>query len=293
MTTVIQYIVDAVGTGSIYALLALSLALLFSVMGLMNFAYGELIMIGGYTMYFLRDAPWPVLIVGTIAAVTLASLLMERLAFRPVRHADLTTLLVTSFAVSVALQALALMLMGPVPKGVRPFETVSGAWLVGGVHVGKLDVAAAAMTVALLVCLSLILKRTMLGIQLRASTENFQTATCNGVRGDRVISTAFAITGVLGGAAALVLIAKQGSVSPTVGFASVLIAFVGAVIGGLGGLVPAAVGGFFLGCLTTVLQGVLPVSVSVYTQAFVFGMVLLVLVVRPQGLAGRSSTRGV
>jgi len=287
----IQYAVDAIGIGGIYALMSLSIALLFNVMGLINFAYGELIMVGGYTMYLLRDWPWPLLIVGTVAATTVTSLLMERFAFRPVRDADLTTLLVTSFAVSAGLQALALMIFGSLSHGVRAWPSISGAWDVAGIQILKLDVITMITTVTLLIALSLLLRRTLLGIQLRASTENFRMARLVGVYANRVIASAFAITGVLAGAVTLIFIARQGAVTPTIGFAPVLVAFVGAIIGGLGGLVPAAAGGFALGVITTSLQAALPVSVGIWTQTLTFVFVIIVLLIRPQGLASRGRQR--
>src|SRR3954464_7890067 len=156
--------------------MALSLALLFSVMGLMNFAYGELIMIGGYTMYLLRNDAFIVLVIVTIVAVTIASVLMERLAFRPLRDASPTTLLVASFAVSYGLQQLAYMSVGPIPKGVRPFDWLTNKIDLGGVTISYLSLLTFGVTIVLLVATTLILNRTMLGVQLRASTEDFDMA---------------------------------------------------------------------------------------------------------------------
>jgi branched-chain amino acid transport system permease protein len=287
MRLVVQYAVDAVGIGSIDALMSLSIALLFNVMGLINFAYGELIMVGAYTMYGLRNGPWPLLILGTVAATTVTSLLMERFAFRPVRNADLSTLLVTAFAVSAALQSLALMIFGSVSKGIRGWPSISGAWVVGGVQILKIDVISVVTTVVLLCTLTVVLNQTMLGIQLRASTENFRMARLVGVHADRVIASAFGITGVLAGAVTLIFIARVGVATPTIGFNPLLVAFVGAVIGGLGGLFPAAAGGFALGVITTSLQASLPVDVGPWTQTLTFVCVVAVLLFRPGGLAAR------
>jgi branched-chain amino acid transport system permease protein len=279
------------GYGSLYALMALALALLFSVMGLMNFAYGELIMAGGYTMYLTRDAPFIVLVVATIVVVTIISVLMERLAFRPLRDAAPTTLLVASFAVSVGMQQLAYMTVGPTPKGVRPFEFLINTFQVAGITVSTLEIVTFVVTATLLTGTTLLLNRTMLGIQLRASTEDFDMARLVGVRANRVIVSAFAITGVLAGFVALCFVARSGSVSPTMGTAPLLVAFVGGVIGGLGSLWGAAAGGFLLGAVVTVLQAALPVHLSNYTELFAFGAVIIVLVVRPSGLFAAPTVR--
>jgi branched-chain amino acid transport system permease protein len=289
VSVVIQYGVDAISLGSMYALMALSLALLFGIMGLMNFAYGELIMAGAYTMYYLRDGPWPVLIVATLAVVTVLSILMERVAFRPLRHASVLTLLIASFALSYLLQNVALMAFGGIDRGVPPWEGLTSSIVIRGVRIPRLDIVTAGTTIVLLIALGLLLRRTMLGIHLRASTENFEMARLVGVRADTVIAAAFAITGVLAGVVALLFVARYGEVSSTVGLGPTLAAFVGCVIGGLGSLVGAAVGGFFLGAMTTILQASLPIHISPYTQALTFGLVIAILIFRPQGLVVRSA----
>lgn len=271
--------------------MALSLALLFSVMGLMNFAYGELIMAGGYTMWTLRDDGWLLLVVGTIVVVTVISVLMERLAFRPLRDASPITLLVASFAVSYGLQQLAYMTIGPIPKGVRPFGWLNDQIHVSGVTISHLSIITFVAVVLLLLATTAILNKTMLGVQLRASTEDFDMARMVGVRANRVIVSAFAITGVLAGVVALCYVSRNGSVSPTMGQGPLLVAFVGGVIGGLGSLWGATVGGFLLGAAVTALQASLPVNLSSYTQLFAFGAVIAILVLRPSGLFARRATR--
>lgn len=289
MTDVLEYLVAALSGGGIYALLTIGLALLFSVMGLMNFAYGELIMTGGFAMYLLRDAPWPLMIVGVLVAVVAVALLTERLAFRPLRGASPLTLLIAAFAVSIMLQNAARMTVGPRAKGVRPWleETIS----IGGVGVQLLDLVTIAVALALIGGLVLLLRRTALGVQLRAAAEDFEMASLLGVKANRVIASAFAITGVLGAVAALMLILKQGSVSVTVGSVPLLIAFVGAVVGGMGSLVGAALGGFVLGAVTAVLDAALPGELAPFRDAFVFGLVIVMLATRPQGLVPAPEAR--
>jgi branched-chain amino acid transport system permease protein len=269
----------------VFALMALALALLFGVMGLMNFAYGELIMVGGYTMYLTRDQPWPVLVIATIGVVTVFALLQERLAFRPLRSATPMTLLIASFAVSYGLQQIAWMTIGRGPaKGVPPYPVLRQTVDIGGVLISRLTILTAVVTIALMLGMTLLLKKTMLGVQLRASTEDFRMAQLSGVRANGVIVAAFAITGVLAGVAALLFVMRGGSVTPTMGTAPLLVAFVGGVIGGLGSLPAAALGGFVLGALTTALQAALPLQFSSHTQLFAFLIVIAILVLKPQGL---------
>jgi branched-chain amino acid transport system permease protein len=218
---------------------------------------------------------------------------MERIAFRPIRQASPMTLLITSFAISVALQTAARLSVGPIPKGVAPWPALIDTYNIYGVQISRLDILTAVTVVALLIALGLLLKRTMLGTALRASTENFDMARLLGVRANRVIAGAFAITGVLAGAVALLLVARTGAVSPTMGLGPLLVAFVGVVIGGIGNLVGAAVGGFVLGALITSLQASLPVSLSGYTEALAFGAVIAILVLRPRGLFGTNAAREI
>lgn len=281
---ILEYVIGALSGGGVYALLTIGLALLFSVMGLMNFAYGELLMTGGFAIYLLRDLPWPLMVLGTVLAVVVVSLAIERLAFRPLRDASAMTLLIASFAVSMMLQNAARMSAGPTALGIAPYEPLQKNVSLFGASVQVIDLVAIGVTGALLVGLLLLLTRTALGVQLRAAAEDFEMANLLGIRSNRVIAAAFAITGVLGAAAALILILRQGTVSVTIGQVPLLIAFVGAVVGGMGSLAGAALGGFLLGAITAVLDAVLPGELQPFRDAFVFGLVVVVLATRPQGL---------
>lgn len=286
LQTWLQYLVDAVSVGALYALMALALALLFSVMGLMNFAFGEVVMVSAYAMYYTRSGPWPLMIVATIGAGVVVSLLMERVAFRPLRRGSAMTLLIASLGVSIGLQALARMIFGTAAKGIPPFPALEHNVVIGGVAVSYVSLLTAFVTLALLIGLSLLLRRTTLGVQLRASTEDFRMARMLGVRADRVIASAFAITGVLGAVVALLLMARSGGLSPSMGLEPALIAFIGAVLGGLGSIGGATLGGFVFGAFITLLQAALPESVASYTPAIAFSTVMVILIFRPEGIVG-------
>src|SRR5215213_3283789 len=265
-STYFQYFVDSVAYGSLFALMALSLSLLFGVMGLMNFAYGELIMVGAYTMFYTEDYGWFVMILATFAAVIAFALVMELVAFRPVRRASPSTLLITSFALSIGLQKLFYMIFPPgSPRTVRPIPWLTKQFEVGGVLFSRLDIAIVIVTILLLVGMVLLLKRTALGVQLRASTEDFRMAQLVGVKANWVISSAFAITGFLAAAVTILYMLDHGDVRPNVGQGPLLIAFVGVVIGGLGSLGGAALGGFTLGILINLLSATLPRSIQGHT----------------------------
>ena len=286
-STYFQYFVDSVAYGSLFALMALSLSLLFGVMGLMNFAYGELIMVGAYTMFYTERYGWFAMILATFAAVIAFALVMELVAFRPVRRASPSTLLITSFALSIGLQKLFYMIFPPgTPRTVKPIPWLTNQFEIGGVLFSRLDIAIFIVTILLLVGMVLLLKRTALGIQLRASTEDFRMAQLVGVKANWVISSAFAITGFLAAAVTILYMLDHGDVRPNVGQGPLLIAFVGVVIGGLGSLGGAALGGFTLGVVINLLSATLPRSIQGHTLMFAFLLVIAMLVIQPNGLMG-------
>jgi branched-chain amino acid transport system permease protein len=281
----LQVGVDAVSFGTLFAVMALGLALLFGVMRLMNFAYGELIMVGGYTMYFTQSLGVIPMVLITIIVVVLVSVLMELIAFRPIRHAAPLTLLVTSFAISFGLQQVAYMTVDRgTQKGVSPYPWLTNQHDIAGLRLSNLDILTVIVAIALLLGMTMLLRRTTIGMQLRASTEDYQMAQLVGVRGNRVISFAFAITGFLAAAVCLLYVLRTGALSATMGVTPLLIAFVGGAIGGLGSLSGAALGGFTLGFLINALEAGLPVDLSAYTSMFAFLVVIGILVVAPNGL---------
>ena len=277
--------VDAVAFGSLFALMALGLSLLFSVMRLMNFAYGELIMVGGYTMYLAQSLGIIPMLLITIVVVVIVSMLMELIAFRPVRRAEPLTLLITSFAISFGLQQVAFMTVAKgQQKGVSPYPWLTDQHHIAGIRVSNLDIITVLLVIGLLVGMTMLLRRTSIGMQLRASTEDYQMAQLVGVRGNRVISTAFAITGFLAAIVCILYVLRTGALSATMGVTPLLIAFVGAAIGGLGSMTGAALGGFTLGFIVNGLQSSLPADLGSYTLVFAFLFVIAILVVAPNGL---------
>jgi branched-chain amino acid transport system permease protein len=288
---VVQYIIDGASLGSLYALFALGIGLIFGIMQLINFAHGELIMVGGYVLVFVSSPPAVVRIALMILVVVLLALVMERVAFRPARGARADTLLVTSFAVSFLLQSLAILIIGALPRSAGILPNLNTSFTIFGYSVRKLDVFTVAITAILLVGLVLFLSRTRIGVQMRAAAEDFRMAQALGVRANTVIATAFAISGLLAAIAALILVAQTGLVSPSIGLAPVLAAFIATIIGGIGSLSGAVLGGYVLGALTVALQATLPLSLRPYRDAFVFGAVVIVLIMRPQGLLSTRSSQ--
>jgi len=285
----VQTAVDAIGLGALYALMALGLAMVFSIMRLVNWAHGEIVMICGYTMFFLAaQSPWLV-VIGTLAVSVGIALGMERAVFRPLRGAEPTTLMIASFALSYFLQNLALVTMGGFAKSHNALPILVEPITMLGLQVSTGSFITIFVTAAVLVLLTVFLRRTSLGIQMRAAAEDIVAAQLLGVRTNKVVAAAFSISGLLAGIVSLLFIGQLGLVSHTVGTAPLIVAFVGVVMGGMGNLSGAVLGGFTVGILQTIFQASLPPTLGGYRQAFVFAVVLFFLRFRPQGILPQRS----
>ncbi len=286
MTEAAYFVIDVLSLGSLYALMALGLVLVYGILKLVNFAYGELIMVTGYTLYLLDGSPLPWLVMALVAilAAVLASVLTERIAFRPVREKSLTAMLITSFAVSTLFQNAALLLISPRARVVPLPDLFTQNFMIGGVLIQVRDLLAVVVSLAMLGLFTLLLNRTVLGIALRAAADNFRMTRMLGVPANLVISVAFAISGLLAGVVALFWLGRTASVTPGIGLEPLIVAFVATVVGGLNSLLGAVVGGYVLALMTVGINTFLPQELVDYRQAFTFGLVILILLFRPEGL---------
>lgn len=294
MSQLVTLVIDVLSLGSLYALMALGLVLVYGILRLVNFAYGELVMIAGYTLYLLDGSalPWLVMAACAVLAAVGASVLTERVAFRPVREKSLTAMLITSFAVSSLFKSAALLLISPRARVVPLPEIFTQSIVLGGVVVPVRDLLAVVVTFLMLAAFTLLLNRTVLGIALRAAADNFRMTRMLGVPADLVISVAFAISGLLAGTVALFWLGRTASVTPGIGLEPLIVAFVATVLGGMQSLVGAVVGGYVLALLTVGINTFLPQELVDYRQAFTFALVILVLLFRPEGLVrGGTSSR--
>lgn len=287
-----QVQVDAIGQGAIYALMAVGIGLVFGVLRLVNFAYGQLIMAGAFALAFASDQDWPVWagIVLCFAVVLALSLAMDRLVFRPLRTQSAATMLIATFAVAFFLQAVALLIDqrdDTLGEPAASLAELNRPWEVWGTDVRKITVVAILVAAACLVALVLFLGRTRTGLQMRAAAMDFQTARLLGVRANRVIGSAVLLSGILAAIVAVMLTVQQPLVTSTFALRETIVVLAGVVIGGMTRLVSATLGGFLIGYLSGVLGGALPSELSQYLNAYLFGVVILILLVRPNGLFTR------
>ena len=282
-----QTLVDAVGLGAVYALMAVGIGLVFGVLRLVNFAYGQLIMAGAYTLAFTSG--WPVAgsVLACFAVVIALSFLMDGVVFRPLRTQSPAVMLVTTFAVAFLLQAVALILDvrdGTIGEPAVSVASLNQVVTVGGVDIRKVTILAVAVAIVALGLLALLLGRTTIGLQMRAASTDFRTARLLGVKADRVIGAAVLLSGILAATVAVILTVQNPLVSPDFALKETIVVLVGVVVGGIDRLWTATLGGFSIGFATGVINGALPTDKTVFLPSVVFALVILVLLLRPAGL---------
>lgn len=281
----LQTIIDAVALGSIYALVALGITLIFGVMRLINFAHGEMITAGAYSFVVTTELPLAPRIIIMFATVIAFSLAIE-LGLRPLRNASPAALLVTTFAFSFLLQSIFLLVWSSQGDNPRVISELNRALSIGDLRIRWVTFASIGVAAILLSATALFLNRTSVGLQMRAAAHDFQTARILGVRANRVIMLAFLIAGALAAAATLMLVVRTPLVTPTFGFNVAIPALVGVVVGGMDRLVTGTMGGFLIGFVTVILGNYLE-SGRVFLTSVVFALVILVLLLRPNGLLSR------
>lgn len=314
----LQQLVNALSAGSLYALMAVGLAMIFGILRLINFAHGDVMMVGAYlaTFSLMAGMPLPVAILISVVGAIVVGLAMERIAYRPLRGGPEVALLLTSFAVGLILQNGVLLitrLMGePVQIAFPAPELLSGVVNVGSLTIPKVNLASFIVGVTMLGLLTVFVTRTRLGLSMQATAEDLPAARLVGIRVNRVVGVAFAIACGLAAIAGFLYATQAGQINPYLGFTPVLKAFIAAVIGGFGSLSGAVLGAYvlaFLEVLPTALFGigdiipkdsippelhdlintVLPGELAAYRDAFVFVFLIVVLLFRPNGLlAGRA-----
>ncbi len=282
----LQFAIDALSLGGAYALMALGLVVVYGILRLVNFAYGELIMVAGYTMFLVSGSalPWLVMAACAVIMAMVAGVATDYFAFRPVRAKSVTAVLITSFAFSTLLQNAAQLFISPRPRTVPLPELFSQTVEFAGVVTPARNLITIAVAVSMLGLFAWLMRVTILGIAMRAAATHFTMARMLGVPANLIISSAFAISGLLAGVVALLWIGRIGTVVPGIGLEPLLIAFIATVIGGMRSLVGAVVGGFLLALIDTSLNYTLPQDLLKFRDAFTFSLVIAILLWRPEGL---------
>jgi branched-chain amino acid transport system permease protein len=302
METLLQQIINGLVLGSMYALVALGYTMVYGIIGLINFAHGDVLMVGALTSWTIimsmREAmpgapSWLILLLALVIAMVVCALLnftIEKLAYRPLRNSPRLAPLITAMGMSLLLQTLAMIIWKPNPKS-YPSMLPTEPFVIGGAVISVTQVFILGTTAVVLALLMWIVNKTSLGRAMRATAENPRVAGLMGIKPDMVISATFIIGAMLAAIAGVMWAANYGTVQHSMGFMPGLKAFVAAVFGGIGNLAGAVVGGISLGLIESLGAGYLGKLTggflgSQYTDIFAFVVLAIVLTLRPSGLLG-------
>jgi branched-chain amino acid transport system permease protein len=281
----LQQTLNALQLGSIYALIALGYTLVYSILRMINFAHGDIFMVGAFACFAAATffgLPFAATLVLSMACTALLGAALERLAYRPLRDAPRVSAVITALGCGIFLEHFVLWL-SPYPQHV-PTLLENVTWTVGDLSVSSIQMAIVAVALTLMFVLDFIVQRTMLGLAMRAISIDLRTVALMGVPVDRVIASTFALGATLGGAAGVLYSLAYPVVDPYMGVLMGWKAFIAAVIGGIGNVRGAVLGGFILGAVEILVTAAFP---STYRDLTVFTLMLTLLVFRPHGFLGR------
>ena len=286
MKNVIEQLINGLSTGSIYALIALGYTMVYGIARMINFAHGDIIMVGAYALYVgvsLMNLPIAAAILLSIIVCAVLGITVEKVAYKPLRKAPPLAVLITAIGVSFLLQNLALLIFKATPI---PFQSVIQvpSVSIGGITISGVTIVTLVMTLISMVILTLFINQTRAGSAMRAVSEDKGAAQLMGINVNRTISMTFAIGSVLAAVAGILYICQYQSLRPTLGALPGIKAFVAAVLGGIGNVPGAMLGGIVLGLIESIAKAYISTELS---DAIVFGVLVVVLLVRPSGLLGK------
>ncbi|MBQ7223229.1 MAG: branched-chain amino acid ABC transporter permease [Erysipelotrichaceae bacterium] len=288
MMAFLQFLVTGLSLGSVYAIIALGYTMVYGIAKMLNFAHGDIIMVGAYIAYFAMgkyNVPSFMAVLVSVFVCTLLGILIERLAYKPLRKVSSLSVLITAIGVSYFLQNSAQLLWSSAPKmftSIIPNNTVKLAD--GQLTITYLSILTIVVTLLIMVMLTVFVNNSKIGKAMRACSEDKDTARLMGINVDTTISVTFAIGSGLAAVAAVLYSSAYQSISPTLGSMPGIKAFTAAVFGGIGSMPGAFLGGLLLGVIETLVKAYLTTQLS---DAFVFGILIIILLVKPNGLLGR------
>ena len=291
ISQIISQLVNGLQSGSIYALVALGYSMVYGIILLLNFAHGDIIMIGAYVVFYAMTSfslPPLAAVLLAVIACTLLGALIEKIAYTPLRSAPRLSLLITAIGVSFLLENGAQLVFGAGAKNVPSF--IDGGVQIGGVYLSYVSVVTILVSVASMVVLTFLVQKTKLGKAMRAVSEDMGAAQLMGISLNRTISFTFAVGSALAGIGSVLYICAYGQASPTMGSMLGLKAFVAAVLGGIGSIPGAMIGGFVIGLLEALVTAV---GLSTWKDGVVCAVLIVVLLVKPTGILGRKITEKV
>jgi branched-chain amino acid transport system permease protein len=292
LTIFMQQLINGISLGSLYGLVAIGYTMVYGILRLINFAHGDLLMFAAYTAIYsiaVFSLPWYIGFPVAVLSTGLMGIILDRVAYKPLRNAPRISLLISAIGASFLLENVALVLIGGVPRGFPRPDVFDKVITIFGVRIQVLTIYTPFVTFLLLMGLLYIVHRTKVGKAMRAASKDFETTQLMGINLDRIISITFLLGSTLAAAGGIMWAMKYPQVNPFMGVFPGLKAFIAAVLGGIGNIMGAVIGGFLLGLSEILIVALVP-EMSQYRDAFAFVILILVLLFRPTGIMGEPIT---
>ena len=280
---------NGIKLGSVYAMVAIGYSMVYGILRLINFAHGDIMTVGVYTILVLFTTYgmplWLTIIISVVLSI-IVGLTAERVAYRPLRSSGEETTLISSLAVSILIQNIIVMVFSPQRVAFHLPDYLSKLHTFGTVRLSTMNIITFVAVFVILIALSYMIKNTRIGMAMRACSDNMNAARLMGINITTIIVIAFAIGSALAALSGLMLAGEYKTIDPLMGFVPGLKAFCAAVLGGIGSLGGAVLGGFILGIIEMLFAGLMPTEITPYRDAFVFLVLILVLLIKPNGILG-------
>ena len=283
-----QQFVNALSLGSLYALIAIGYTMVYGILRLINFAHGDVFMIGGYLAFYAATAfmmPWWVAVIAAIGMTTLFGMGLERVAYRPLRDSPRISIMISAIGASFLIENLAIVLFDARPKAFPVPDFFASTFVLGDVHISMVSIVIPVVTAIILAALLWVIYRTKTGMAMRAVATDIDAARLMAIDVNRIISFTFAIGSALAAVGGIMWALKYPRLEPLMGIMPGLKCFIAAVIGGIGSIAGAVLGGLLLGLIELMTIAFLP-ELTGYKDAFAFVLLIVVLLVKPTGLLG-------
>ena len=288
--TFLQQFVNALSLGSLYALIAIGYTMVYGILRLINFAHGDIFMVGGYLAFYgvsLFVMPWWLAVIMAIVLTTLFGVGLERVAYRPLRDSPRISIMISAIGASFLLENLAIVLFDARPKAFPVPEFFSRNFILEGVHIASVSLVIPVVTAIILAVLLWMVHRTKTGMAMRAVSTDIEAARLMAIDVNRIVSITFAIGSALAAVGGILWALKYPRLEPLMGIMPGLKCFIAAVIGGIGSIAGAVLGGLLLGIIELMTVAFLP-ELTGYKDAFAFVLLIVVLLVKPTGLLGKN-----
>ena len=284
----VQHLFNAVTLGSLYGLIAIGYTMVYGILRLINFAHGEVFMLGAYFVFFgisLFNLPWGIAVIGAIVVSSLCGIFVDKIAYKPLRAAPRISALISAIGVSFLIQNLAIVVFGGIPRPVQRPDWLVQVIKIGEIRIIPLAIVVPIVTLLLVLGLLWIVYRTKPGLAMRAISKDIETTRLMGVSVNRIIAFTFGLGSALAAASGIMWALRYPQIQPFMGLVPGLKAFIAAVFGGIGSIQGAVIGGLLLGIIEIMAVAFFP-QLSGYRDAFAFVLLIIILLLKPTGLMG-------